>query len=250
VDDQGRLVDGKVRISATLLDVTQTAQLAAAPGDFTVRSSDGKVGEVASFWIFEWFAETVDGRAVHLAPGQRAGLELPLAGVFRETAPSRARLLLFNLEDGRWVEARGLELARSGPGGPRYSGSLSSLSNGWYNTDPPLLDTTCMAFEVLEPCSFTTAVCVPAKGCWVSATPQVNTAVTGTKLSGYTNGAGRVCLVVPRNVPMIISGFCDTDQGFPSLTLTSGISANAADCNSCTTCPLTYLQLEVVTSGF
>jgi hypothetical protein len=255
VDERGHRIIGPVQVSATLLDVTSSAQLGAAPGDFTARLRDGAIRQIATFGILEVVIVTEDGAQAKLAPGQRALVKVPIPSVFQQNAPSRARSYSFELDKGRWIESGTVKLEpgkvrTADPQYSQYVGSLSQdlLISPWWATDPVVVNTTCMSFVTLEPtCNLTTGVCPPASGCSVT----VNPVSSGTGASGYTNSDGRVCLIVQRGVPVTVSVYCDTDQGLPTLKLTSPITpATAAACTgSCNLCPTTYLQLQVVTGG-
>jgi hypothetical protein len=238
VDGRGQRVTGNVRVSLTYLDVADSIQLAAAPGDFSATMSDGSTRMLESFGIFELYIQDSAGARLDLAPGQPASFELPVRTRRRGPAPGSSVLFSFDTETGRWVEAGTLSMTQS-EGGLIYNGTITRVDWSW-NADVAI-NTTCITLQILA---------VGGGG------PEANAYVTATGVnyssvsSGYTDANGLVCLLVKRNEQLLIRAYSSTMANWQTQDIpvqSPDISSGAADCGNEICCPLIKtIPLDVI----
>jgi hypothetical protein len=234
VDSNGTTMTGQVQVRLTYLDVSDPAQLDAAPGDFTAQMSDGALRKLESFGIFEIVVTDSAGRPVELARGQTAALELPIPRSFLGRAPETSGLFSFDPSRGLWVEE-----GRLSRNDLVYSGTIDRFDWSW-NADIPE-ETTCMTFKVVRP--------------WVNNQPEPNCLVEatgvgyGSKSKGHTDVNGLVCLLVKRNSQVKLQAFSTENPTYVSVpkTVTSpDIASGAQDCGDEERCPLTIIPLDII----
>lgn len=238
VDGRGQPVRGNVLVSLTYLDVTDSVQLAAAPGDFSATMSDGSTRMLESFGIFELFIHDSAGARLDLAPGRPARFELPVRTRRRGAVPGASSLFSFDTGSGRWVEAGTLSRTQS-EGGLTYSGTITRVDWSW-NADVAV-NTTCITLRILT---------VGGGG------PEANAYVTATGInyssvsSGYTDANGLVCLLVKRNEPLLIRAYSSTISNWQTQDIplqSPDISSGAAECGNEICCPLIKtIPLDVI----
>jgi outer membrane protein assembly factor BamB len=135
---------GNTQAYLTYLDVTDPAQLAAAPGDFTAVQLDSTDALLESFGMCEiYIADTLGGEA-QLAVGQTAQLKLPIPASQQATAPATMGLYSFDEALCKWIE-EGV-LTKDGTG-QFYEGALSHFST--WNADREE-DRTCVRVHVVD----------------------------------------------------------------------------------------------------
>lgn len=237
VDDRGQPVTGAVDVSVTYFDVSDPAQLRAAPGDFSARMLDRSQRQLESFGIVEIHVTAAGGRRAELARGRDAEIRIPIPRAYLDRAPERVRSFSFDSRTGYWTEAGGLVRA-----GLVYTGTIDRFDWSWNADDP--LDTACMTFKVVRP--------------WQNDQPEPNCRVEATGVTygsvsyGYTDAAGLVCLLVKRNDQVDIRAFSTLNQNYlsvPVVVTTPNIAAGPADCGDPLKCPLTDIPLDIIVGG-
>lgn len=185
VDEAGRALQGPVKVSFSSFDVSDRRQVRNAPGDFTARMRDNRIGQLETFGVFEVFAEDSKGRRANLAKGRNAAVELFIPPVLRRKAPRRVGLYSFDSTGGVWIEKRSLELL---PTRASYTGFIDDLLPHW-NADMELA-TTCIKLKIFQEDGTTP---VPAN----TRVEAEGVTYAGASPTGYTyTSTGEVCLSV------------------------------------------------------
>ena len=235
VDERGRAINGKVRVSFSALDVSDRRQLRSAPGDFTARMRDNSIRQLETFGVFEVFVEDASGRRANLAPGRNATVELSIPQELRRRAPASVGLFSFDQNSGRWIEEGTIKRP---PGRTSYEVLIPNITPIW-NADIPH-DTTCITLKILKedgtPAPVGTRV--EAEGVDYS----------GTSPTGYvTNSMGEVCLSVkkcPGTVRVVAyDQYNSAISSCPVRIQTPCQIASAADCGNPTNCPLQPVEI-------
>ena len=235
VDERGRAINGKVRVSFSALDVSDRRQLRSAPGDFTARMRDNSIRQLETFGVFEVFVEDASGRRANLAPGQNATVELSIPQELRRRAPASVGLFSFDQNSGRWIEEGTIKRP---PRQTSFEFLIHNIRPPW-NVDMPL-NTTCITLKILKedgsPAPVGTRV--EAEGVDYS----------GTSPTGYvTNSMGEVCLSVkkcPGTVRVVAyDQYNSAISSCPVRIQTPCQIASAADCGNPTNCPLQPVEI-------
>jgi endo-1,3-1,4-beta-glycanase ExoK len=240
VDEAGRAVRGKVRVSFSALDVSDRRQVRSAPGDFTARMRDNKIRQLETFGVFEVFVEAANGRRANLARGRKASVELFIPRALRRRVPAAVGLFSFDQNSGLWVEEGTLEIA---PDLTLFATNINSLTPVW-NADM-VLDTTCIKLKILD-CDCHLPPVIP--GSRVEA--------TGLDYSGFSKGntdtQGEICLPVKRNATVSVIAYHPSNSNIHSNPLeitTPTHVANASDCGNPSLCPL-VATTHLANAGF
>jgi hypothetical protein len=237
VDERGRTVSGPASVSATYLDVSDPAQLAAVPGDFSARMRNGTERRLESFGVFSIDITDASGGRLDFARGRPAAVRIPIPRDLVDGAPRSTSSFTFDPSTGQWIEEGTFTLD-----GLVYTGTIDRTDWSWNADDP--MDTTCMTFKVVRP--------------WQGNLPEANAHVVATGVnyasvsSGYTDANGLVCLLVKRNAPIQVQAFSTQVQNYVSVpvTITSpNVASGAADCGNPVTCPLTTINLDIIVGG-
>lgn len=138
VDSSGKPIAGSVQVSMTPVDVTGAA-LSAFPGKFEGINSDGSRGSIVSYGTVEYML-TQGGQKVQVAPGKKAGVELPIyASTNLDSSSLKAgdSLPLWSLDEktGTWInEGDGTVVASaSSPTGFALKAQVAHFT--WWNAD-------------------------------------------------------------------------------------------------------------------
>ena len=139
VDATGAAVTGSAKVAVTPVDVTQPGA-GGFPGAFDGIKPDGSTTPIVSFGTTEFVLSASDGRALQIAPGKTATIEVPLYAtqktdgtplVAGDTTP------LWSLDEttGIWVqEGTGTVIASTGsPSGLAMRATVSHFT--WWNSD-------------------------------------------------------------------------------------------------------------------
>ena len=235
VDERGRTINGKVRVSFSALDVSDRRQLRSAPGDFTARMRDNSIRQLETFGVFEVFVEDVSGRRANLAPGRNATVELSIPQELRRRAPASVGLFSFDQNSGRWIEEGTIKRP---PRQTSFEFLIHNIMPVW-NVDMPL-DTTCITLKILKedgtPAPVGTRV--EAEGVDYS----------GTSPTGYvTNSMGEVCLSVKKCPGTVrVVAYDQNNSAISSCPVriqTPCQIASAADCGNPAKCPLQPVEI-------
>lgn len=230
VDERGRAINGKVRVSFSALDVSDRRQLRSAPGDFTARMRNKRIRQLETFGVFEVVVEDSEGRRANLAKGRKAAVELFIPRALRGRAPRQVGLYSFDKSNGLWVEEGTLELNSVRPA---FNGSIDNVTTSW-NADMTL-DTVCMKVKILKedgtPAPIGTRV--EAEG----------VDYTGTSPTGYvTDASGEVCLLVKKCMATVrVVAYDQNNAAVNSCPVRIGTPCTnnaASDCSDPSQCPL------------
>lgn len=229
VDEAGRAVRGKVRVSFSALDVSDRRQVRSAPGDFTARMRGNKIRRLETFGVFEVFVEDANGRRANLARGRKAAVQLFIPRALRRRVPAAVGLFSFEQDSGLWVEEGTLGAT---PARTWFTASLSNLTPIW-NADM-VLDTTCVKLKILG-CD-----CHNPAGLAGSHVEAYGLDYSGFS-DGYTDANGEVCLPVKRNAKASVTAYHPSLPDVHSNPLeitTPAHVAGASDCGNPSLCPL------------
>lgn len=228
VDDRGRPLRNKVRVSLSVVDVSDRRQIRSVPGDFTARMRNKKIRQLETFGVFEVFVEGSEGRRANLAPGKTARVEFSIPSVRRRNAPRRVGLFSFDRNSGLWIEEGTLSRA---PGRTSYIAFLANLITSWNADDP--LNTTCIKLQILNDNN------QPApQGTMVEAE---GVDYSGLSPIAYSDSNGYVCLSVKRCATVRVKAFDPANPAINSCPVrisTPCHSANSNDCGNPSLCPL------------
>ncbi|MBS1827083.1 MAG: hypothetical protein JST93_17325 [Acidobacteria bacterium] len=245
--EQGRPINGPVRIEYTLLDVTNRLDLSASMGDFTGRMLDGGIRNLRSFGIFQIRAFDRQGRPAELARGASIRFAIEVPERLRRSAPRETGLFSFERNEGRWIQ-EGTASLSGGEGEPLvYNGTIDRIDWGWNLDDSNTI--TCVTVKVVDH----------------YGNPLDNMHVTATgssySSSGMTNGDGLVCLLVQRNDTITIGAWGTVGQSWwqvaqqnePTVVVPD-IASDAGDCGDREKCPLVatavaWLIVHIVQRG-
>src|ERR1041385_7140712 len=221
VDARGARIAGDVDVALTAVDLNNRRQLEAAPGDFTARMQDGSIRRLETFGLFELAAES-NGRAVELARGMGATVQLDLRRGARELVPAFS----FDTVSGLWIQQPK----------PWQGATFTAGSTGWWNADDPLT-TTCIRVQVLD-CKLCDAADTIVSGATVSAT---GTDYTGAVTSDTTQQlTGIACLFVKASAHVVLKVEKTPRAGESVEVATPSMLSSTCDQN----CPLTVLHLN------
>lgn len=211
VDRHGEPVTGTVEATIVPLDPT-TQSLAAMPGPLagvteTDGQEDGQEVELESLVMAE-VSLWQDGQPVHLAPGARAIVELPLPssvlGELEEgdTIPA----WWFDLDAGIWRQEGAGTIVYSPSSPSRHAWAVEVAHFTWWNCDRPWTDKNCYTVTVLD-----------ADG---NPVPDMNVGAegisyTGSSRTAVTSGAGDAC------VDTMLGGTVEIYVGSPDAPLGS-----------------------------
>ena len=231
IDEQGRTVSGNVRVSFSVLDVSDRRQIRRVPGDFTARMRDNTIRQLETFGVFEVFVEDANGRRANLAPGRKASVELFIPRALRRTVPSSVGLFSFDQNSGRWVEEGTLRTASDRT---FFATSINRITTSW-NADM-VLSTTCVKLKILDCASFN---CAPPSGLAGSHVEAYGVGYAGYS-DGYTDANGEVCLSVKLSATVSVIAHhpsLTNIQSNPIEIMTPAQVASDADCGT-SLCPL------------
>ncbi|HEX8174155.1 MAG TPA: family 16 glycosylhydrolase [Pyrinomonadaceae bacterium] len=228
VNDAGRPLQGRVKVSFSSLDVSDRRQVRAAPGDFTARMRNNRIRQLETFGVFEVFVEDSEGRRANLAKGRQVAIELSIPRALRRKALRRVGLYDFDRSGGLWIEQGTLELSAVRP---FYTGLINNLITSW-NADMTLY-TTCIKLKILNEDGS------PAPD-WTRVEAE-GVSYAGTSPIGYTT-QGEVCLSVKScNETVRVVAYHPNNSAINSCPVrikTPCHIASAADCGNPTDCPL------------
>jgi hypothetical protein len=234
VDERGRPLQGRVKVSFSALDVSDRRQVRDAPGDFTARMRNNRIRQLETFGVFEVFVEDSNGRRADLAKGRKAAVELFIPRAVRRAAPKQVGLFSFDKGDGLWLEEGTLQLV---PGGDFYQAAVPSTLVSWNADDT--LNTTCIKLKILNEDSQPGQPYQPAPQ-WTRVEAE-GVSYSGTSPTGYTDLGGYVCLSVKSCSTVRVKAFHPSDPDVNScpVTITTPCHvASAADCANPSLCPL------------
>lgn len=141
VDQQGNVVTGDIDISMTSVDVSDSDQLMAFPGDFSGLNAQGEVQPlVMPYGTVEYFLSQ-NGEELNLAPSATATIEIPtfvtqhLNGDPIVVGQQNQLIWYLNEKTGQWVEeAAGVIVeSQDSPTGLSARATISHFS--WWNFD-------------------------------------------------------------------------------------------------------------------
>jgi len=239
---------GPAELHFTLFDVTNPAQRAAASGDFSGRLLDGTIRRLVSFGIFDLDIGDANGRPLTTRPEANLAVSIPVPRKLVPNAPPKTGFFGFDLNEGRWVQEGDVVLA-----GHTYNVTLPHSLKGPWNVDAvlqgPYVGPVLQAF-VAQCVLFTvnyvgTGKPVPGATFYVVANGK------SYDVSGNTNSAGEVCLVVQGGDSISVrayglgaySDYSTPPYAIPTFTaLTSG----SGDCSNPSACQQIPVPVDIV----
>lgn len=104
INMEGEPLTGKVDVSLTYVDPTDTDQLNAAPGDYQAKMLDGTTSLLESWGMFELFIDDGKGRPARFVDGAVAEVEYPISMSSLKTAPGATPIFQFNRLTAMWEQ--------------------------------------------------------------------------------------------------------------------------------------------------
>lgn len=142
--DDGKSVTGEVDVHITPIDVTDSKELEAFPGEFRAIAA-GKSDDTVQLETFALADFTImqDGAELDLADtkGEGATIELVLPDDTTLDVGETVPLWYFDEDQGVWVEQGSGEVVFNKAGTRVYRATVSHLS--WWNCDKPISETHC-----------------------------------------------------------------------------------------------------------
>jgi hypothetical protein len=235
VDERDRPLEGKVKVSFSVLDVSDRGQIRSVPGDFTARMRNKTIRQLETFGVFEVFVEDSNGRRVNLAKGRKAAVELFIPQAQRRTAPKVVGLFSFDQNSGRWIEEGTL---RRTPRLVSFTGTINNTRPVW-NADMTL-NTTCIKLQIVDEDN------QPVQQAGIRVEAE-GVEYYGLSPKGYTLSDGTVCLSVKKCVATVgdttvrVTAFDPSNSKINSCPVrisTPCHVASADDCSDPSRCPL------------
>lgn len=189
--DNGKAVTGDVDVHITPLDVTDTDDLAAFPGEFLAVAAGAKADDTVRLETFALADFTVmqDDADLDLNPAKAEDsfIELVLPETTPLTAGEQVPLWYFDEDAGLWIEEGVGEVVANKAGELIYRAPIAHLS--WWNCDKPISETHCF-----------TGVAQDGNG---SPLPYARIESQGVNYSGSSyataDANGNFCIDVKRN---------------------------------------------------
>ena len=252
------VASGEVRVIAHYLDAADDATYRQMPGDLRALAADATSN--TDFTLLTTFGmvgvELTDaaGAPVELADGQTATLTMPLSAEALAAAPATIPLWYFDEGAGIWREEGEATLD-----GDAYVGEVRHFT--FWNCDIPTeYARLCATFEIEGEAGDT------------SLTTQLYVVVESTnwgRRGGYTDGAGRVCGIVPAGeaLTLLVYGYAagcrgeavfsvpvaaltgDTDLGVITIPRRSASLVTVSGAAECNGAPVTRGAVRVYQNG-
>jgi len=120
INMDGEPLTGKIDVSLTYVDPTDTNQLNAAPGDYQAKMLDGTKSLIESSGMFELFIDDGKGRPGGFVDGAIAEVEYPISMSSLKTAANATPMFSWSVQITWWrmaVAPRSAPRCRSSPPG-------------------------------------------------------------------------------------------------------------------------------------
>ena len=256
-------VSGNVDVVISPIDVS-TREIAAAPGDFSARTVNGRRVTLESFSMAD-FTLTQNGLPVNLKPGSTADIELLLPANTPLIAGYVKPLWYFNLANGLWQEEGTGAVGPSTTTAGRLAIFASVKHFTYWNSDQPL-NSTAVSGKVVDPNGLPIAgATVEGFGVdYAGHSYSVATDVNGNyciqvRSSSITSLTASLALggLVANSAPLIVTSSaaqttCATGgaQLVPNIVLATAFSCISGDVKDAAGLPVANALVYSTTGGF